>query len=408
MAKKNGGRESSSEARTQQHRADRHPGVLHPGDHRPGRHHLHGLRRQGRRRQGRPRRPSDKATAADKKTDEAEARRIGLKIAAGVADPAEQAQVRRRSRAPTARHRGRRRPACTRPLQTQLNLPTRPCRHGTRPPPTSRPRRSNDVASDLQKQAANAADAKDKAATGSNSPRNAIVRAAYEELQAKFKTAQDNLAKAKQGRRVRAARSGRVRPEGRQDQEAQRGIGRRLKLEIQELRGPTSDRQDHELKSEVDTSQGRPQAVRREVWSAAGEARPGAAVPAGTPRRSPSCRPAAQRSEGQQSIVNDPPKGRSSRAGRARSTSTSARRTMFSPADVQRAAGRFDRQGRAATPRKGAVEVDGRAGAAHVGGEGRRGRQPGPRSAAHAATCSSIRRGTRRRKRTSPWPASST
>ncbi len=137
---------------------------------------------------------ADKATASDKKADEADARRIAVKIAAGVADAGERARfasLKGTYAGPIAGDVA----AMYTQFQTQLNLnntalpPWNPAA-GDQPPKTLLV-----LSDDLQKNAA-AAVAKDKAAQDELAKERDSFKTEMTDLQAKLKTAQDNLAKA--------------------------------------------------------------------------------------------------------------------------------------------------------------------------------------------------------------------
>jgi hypothetical protein len=137
---------------------------------------------------------ADKATASDKKADEAEARRIAVKIAAGVADAAERARfgtLKGSSGGPIAGDVA----GLYTQFQSQLNLtnaalPAWNPATGDQPPKTLLV-----LADDLQKSAA-AAVAKEKAVQDELTKERESFKADLSESQTKLKTAQDSLAKA--------------------------------------------------------------------------------------------------------------------------------------------------------------------------------------------------------------------
>jgi hypothetical protein len=137
---------------------------------------------------------SDKAAASDKKAEEAEARRLAVKIAAGVEDPADKARFAGLKGTYAAAIDGDVGQIYTQ-AATKLNMRDLP---RWNPAATDQPTKTIvNVAEDLQKATATAA-GKEKAAADELAKERDSYKAAVEDLQAKLKTAQDNLAKANQ------------------------------------------------------------------------------------------------------------------------------------------------------------------------------------------------------------------
>jgi hypothetical protein len=134
------------------------------------------------------------ASTEKKKTDEAEARRIAVKIAAGVADGGERGRFGALKGGAAAGPIKGDVTAFYTALQTQLNLnntalPVWDPAAGDQPPKTLVA-----VAEDLQRQTA-AALAAEKTAKDNLETARSEAKAAYDELQAKYKSTADNLAK---------------------------------------------------------------------------------------------------------------------------------------------------------------------------------------------------------------------
>ncbi|HEY1380028.1 MAG TPA: hypothetical protein VGF55_24710 [Gemmataceae bacterium] len=296
---------------------------------------------------------ADKASASDKKAEEAEARRLGLKVAAGVADPAERARFAALKGSHAAAVDGDV-GALYGQLRTQLNVKDLPA---WSVPATDAPPKSLLVLStDLQKDAATAA-TKQKAAEDELTKERESFKAAVEDLQAKLKTAQENLAKA--NKTVVDEQSTRAAGSDKKDEEIKKLSEQlaQVKLELDNT-GVEKDREINKLKAQVETSR----KVRDELRSKYGpllekldqvrQARPEL-------RDLGELHDLLTRAlEGQQSLVNDTPKGAivEVRNGQVYINLGSADNAKPGLAFSVLPAGSTGRAA-AATPRKGAVEV---------------------------------------------------
>ncbi|HEX4591492.1 MAG TPA: hypothetical protein VH120_16265, partial [Gemmataceae bacterium] len=297
----------------------------------------------------------DKAAGEKKKADEAEARRLALKVAVGTADGGERARFGGLKGTYASAIAGDITPLYTQ-LQTQLNLNPAtlpPWNPGTIDQP---PKTLVALADDLQKQSGNA-DTKEKAATEALRTAQGEFKTALEDVNAKLKTSQDNLKKANDA--LLAEQQTRAGGSDQKDAEIKKLSEEvaQLKLDIDNLR-TDKDRQINDMKTKVEKSRD----VRKqfsEKWGPLLE-------------RLDQVRQARpelkdvqelhdlllKALEGQQSIVNDSAKGKivESRPGQVYINLGSADNVHEGLTFSVLPAGSTG-QGAAGRPRKGAVEV---------------------------------------------------
>ncbi len=296
---------------------------------------------------------ADKASASDKKADEAEARRLGLKVAAGVADAAEQqrfAGLKATYASAIDADVG----ALYGQLQTRLNVRDLPrwSVTATDAPPKSLVA----LADDLQKSAAAAA-SREKAAQDDLAKERESFKAAVEDLQAKLKTAQENLAKANKA--VVDEQNSRAAGSDKKDEEIKKLSEQvaQVTLDLQN-QGVEKDREIKKLREQLDTAH----KVRQNLSEKYGPllekinqvrlARPEL-------RDLGELHDLLERAlEGSQSVVNDQPKGAivDTRNGQVYINLGSADNVKPGLTFSVLPAGSTGRAA-AATPRKGAVEV---------------------------------------------------
>jgi hypothetical protein len=296
---------------------------------------------------------SDKAAAADKKAEEAEARRLAVKIAAGVEDPADKARFAGIKSTYATAIDGDVGQFYTQ-AATKLNVKNLP---RWNPAATDQPPKTLiAVAEDLQK-AANTAAGKEKATVDELAKERESYKAAVEDLQAKLKTAQDNLAKANQA--VVAEQNTRAGGSDKKDEDIKKLSEQvqQLNLDIQNST-VEKDREIKKLREQVATST----AVRRTLAEKYG---PILERLDQVRQTHPEFRDLADLQdllkkalEGQSSLVNDTPKGSIVKAGTGQvyinlgSADNVRPGLMFSILP----AGSTGRGG-AAAARKGAIEV---------------------------------------------------
>ncbi|HEX4590755.1 MAG TPA: hypothetical protein VH120_12535 [Gemmataceae bacterium] len=298
---------------------------------------------------------ADKEAAEKKKAEEAEARRLALKVALGTADANERARFSSIKNSYGAAIASDVTPLYTQ-LQTQLNLNAAalpPWNPGATDQPT---KTVVALADDLQKQAGNA-DAKEKAASEARKTAESEFKNALEDLQAKLTTAQASLNKA--NAELVAERQTRAAGSDQKDADI-----KRLSSEVEQLKLDLANketdygRQLGKLKGEVEGSKG----VRKqfaEKWGPLLE-------------RLDQVRQARpelkdlqelhdlllKALEGQQSIVNDSPKGQivESKPGQVYINLGSAENVHPGLTFSVLPSGSTG-QGAAGRPRKGAIEV---------------------------------------------------
>ena len=297
---------------------------------------------------------SDK-TAADKKTDEAEARRIAVKIAAGVADANERAKFTTLKSSFAGPIAGDVAGIYTQ-FQSQLNM-NNAALPAWNPATSDQPPKTLLVlAEDLQKNAG-ASTAKEKAVQDEMSKDRETFNADKAELQARLKTSQDNFTKANKD--LVEAQKTRASGSDQKDADIDKLSKERdqLKIDIQNLRND----KDHEivtLKAEAETRK----KVRQQLAEKYG---PILEKLEQVRQARPELRDLSELQdllnkalEGTQSLVNDTPKGRIVETkpgqvfinlGSADNVHTGLTFSVLPSGSTGRAA--------AAAPRKGAVEV---------------------------------------------------
>jgi hypothetical protein len=298
---------------------------------------------------------AEKATASDKKAEEAEARRIAVKIAAGVADAGERSRfgtLKGTNSGPIAGDVA----AIYTQFQSQLNLnstalPLWTPAAGDQPPKTLLA-----LADDLQKNAAAAA-AKEKATQDELAKERESFKTEMTDLQAKFKTAQDNLAKANND--LLAEQKTRAGGSDQKDADIAKLSEERDKLKI-DLQNTITDknREIKKLREEAETSK----KVRQQLAEKYG---PLLEKLEQVRQARPELRDLGELQdlmtkalEGQQSLVNDTPKGKivETKPGQVYIDLGSVDNVHAGLTFSVLPAGSTGRAA-AATPRKGAVEV---------------------------------------------------
>jgi len=298
---------------------------------------------------------SDKESAANKKAEEAEARRLAVKVAAGVADPAERARFAALKSAHAAAIDGDV-AAVYGQFQTSLNLKDLPRWNpaaGDQPPKSLL-----NLADDLQK-AANSSAAKEKQAMDELAKERESFKSAVEDLNAKLKTSQESLAKANKD--VVEVRNQTAVGSDKKDEDIKRLSEQvqKLTLDLQNME-VEKDRTIKKLQGEVETSR----RVRQEYAVKIG---PLLEKLDQVRQSRPEVREIGELHdllvrvlEGASSVVNDTPKGAIVRVGQDRDrvyiNLGSADNVKPGLSFSVLPAGSTGRAG-AATPRKGAVEV---------------------------------------------------
>jgi hypothetical protein len=193
----------------------------------------------------------EKEKAASKKADEADARRLALKVAVGTADGGDRSRFSGLKGAYAAAISSEVTPLYTQ-LQTQLGLPATAIPAWNPGVAEQPPKSLVDLATGLQKDTA-AATSKDTSAQEALSTARNEFKTAIEDLQAKLKTAQESLATANQA----VVKEKETRAGGADIRDAEnKKLSEELAQAKLDLQNTTTDkdRQIEKLKKEVETS----------------------------------------------------------------------------------------------------------------------------------------------------------